>query len=77
MKVVKEIQQELAQLANPQIALQSQRFFKTGPGEYGEGDQFRGIRVPLIGRVDGRYYPSHLPVKSGRATFAASSFRLN
>ncbi len=36
----------MANLGNPEIAAHSQRFFKTGPGEYGEGDLFRGIRVP-------------------------------
>ncbi len=38
----------LKELADHTIATQSQRFFKTGPGEYSEGDQFLGIRVPVL-----------------------------
>lgn len=37
---------ELASLSNPAHALVSKRFFKTGPGQYGQGDQFIGIRAP-------------------------------
>ena len=40
--------ERLQDLADPKIAQHSQRFFKTGPGEYGEGDRFLGIRVPMI-----------------------------
>jgi 3-methyladenine DNA glycosylase AlkD len=44
----KHIVSRLKELADPETATQSMRFFKTGKGEYGEGDQFIGIRVPVI-----------------------------
>ena len=43
-----EIHGVLEALGDPAIAAHSQRFFKTGPGEYGEGDRFLGIRIPVI-----------------------------
>lgn len=43
-----EITEYLCSLSDPDIAKQSQRFFKTAEGEYGFGDIFLGIRVPTI-----------------------------
>jgi 3-methyladenine DNA glycosylase AlkD len=45
---VGEIQKTLRALGDAEYAIHSQRFFKTSKGEYGEGDRFLGIRVPVI-----------------------------
>jgi 3-methyladenine DNA glycosylase AlkD len=44
----KTIRAELKSSADPAKALVLARFFKTGPGDYGEGDKFYGIVVPKI-----------------------------
>ena len=51
----------LKALADPKVAAHSQRFFKTGPGQYGEGDQFIGIRVPVLRRLARQY--KDLPIE--------------
>lgn len=45
------VQQELAALGSPDKAKASAWFFKTGPGQYGAGDQFLGVTVPEQRRV--------------------------
>jgi 3-methyladenine DNA glycosylase AlkD len=46
---------ELTVLADPTRAEHSARFFKTGPGQYGEGDVFLGLTVPKTRIVAKRY----------------------
>jgi len=43
---VSKIISELKSLGSPERAKHSLRFFKTGPGQYGEGDLFYGLSVP-------------------------------
>ncbi|RHJ77014.1 DNA alkylation repair protein [Parabacteroides sp. AM08-6] len=42
---------ELLSMANPEKAAFLQRFFKTGPGQYAEGDVFLGLVVPLTRNI--------------------------
>jgi len=48
MKTLRALREKLEKLSDPEKAKFAGRFFKTGPGEYGEGDRFRGIRVPVL-----------------------------
>jgi 3-methyladenine DNA glycosylase AlkD len=50
-----EIRKKLQGLGNKEKAKVLQRFFKTGPGEYGEGDIFLGIRVPDLRKLAKEY----------------------
>ncbi len=43
-----EVQDRLRALGNPEAAVFAARYFKTGPGQYGEGDIFLGLRVPVL-----------------------------
>lgn len=58
--VHQEITDHLHSLANTEIAKHSQRFFKTAKGEYGYGDKFLGIRVPVIRQSVKKYKTTSL-----------------
>ncbi len=51
---------ELRAIADPERASNSAWFFKTGPGQYGEGDVFIGVTVPKQRQVARKY--AHLPL---------------
>lgn len=52
---LKNLRQDLSKLADKDKAKISQRFFKTGKGEYGEGDIFLGITVPRSRKIAIKY----------------------
>jgi 3-methyladenine DNA glycosylase AlkD len=42
-------------MADPDRALALKRFFKTGPGQYGEGDRFLGLTLPQVRQLAREY----------------------
>jgi len=51
MSAQEHVKAELKKLSDPEQAMKLQGFFKTGEGEYGEGDIFLGLRVPDQRRI--------------------------
>jgi len=53
--MLEEIKRKIRKLADPEKARDLKWFFKTGPGEYGEGDIFLGLTVPVIRKLAREY----------------------
>jgi len=56
MNVYSKIEKDLKSLKNPLKIKIFKRFFKTGPGEYGEGDQFLGLTMPQQRLIAQKFY---------------------
>jgi 3-methyladenine DNA glycosylase AlkD len=51
LRTARDVQEHLRSLGNPEAATAAERFFKTGPGQYAEGDLFLGLRAAEIHRL--------------------------
>ena len=60
MLEVAELRKELKALATKERQLGSAKYFKTGPGEYGEGDTFIGVTVPDTRKIAKQYKDLHM-----------------
>ena len=50
-----DVRKELKDMADPNKAAILHRFFKTGPGQYGEGDTFIGVMLPQSRQVTKKF----------------------
>jgi 3-methyladenine DNA glycosylase AlkD len=53
--IVQEIKSRMKKLGSKERAAISRKYFKTGPGEYAEGDVFLGLRAPVLRRLSEEY----------------------
>tara|TARA_Y100000310_G_C20638566_1_gene792575 strand:- start:469 stop:1170 length:702 start_codon:yes stop_codon:yes gene_type:complete len=60
--MLKQLQKDLIELSTEERAKANAWFFKTGKGQYGEGDKFIGVTMPNIRKVAKRYL--HLSLKN-------------
>jgi 3-methyladenine DNA glycosylase AlkD len=56
MQTLKSVKKETKDLQNPLKKKVLERFFKTKKGEYGEGDIFYGITVPITRTIAKKYF---------------------
>ena len=62
MMNISELRVELNQLVDPIRAKSTAWFFKTGKGQYGEGDRFLGITVPNSRKIAKKF--QHLSMEN-------------
>jgi len=68
-KTAASILQAISELADPDRSIFLQRFFKTGPGEYAEGDVFLGLPVPMTRRITRQF--GDLPIAEVKKLLAS------
>lgn len=64
MVTIKKLKQAIRSIADPLRAKNCLWFFKTGKGDYGEGDKFLGLTVPLSRRLAREYLLSRATLDS-------------
>lgn len=63
MDELKKLKKDLRNFQRPNKAGVLLRFFKTGPGEYGEGDEFLGLKTDETRSVAQKYFSLSPPPK--------------